>query len=326
MNRALTFLAAVLCLWAPPAAHGADETTNKAKEHYVSGQTHYALGEFGEAVTEFREAYRLKNEPAILFNIAQAMRQLNNYKQAYFYYSQYLSRKPEASNRSEVEGFMEAMHRKMEADEEADKARAQAEAARPPAPRSPEDHLEDAGSAAAPAGAAPGAVAGKGAPPPVKGAVSTAATGKRAGVIAKAAPAPTQKASPATTPVEPRSAPQVASKPAERAELSAAAPAEALQTTAVAPRAAAGGWATPAHIAGVSALGVGAVAGALAFVFHSSAQAASDSLDQKYANHTLSPADTSLKDSVKSKGALATVSLIGCAVLLVAGASLTFVF
>ena len=325
LAKLLQLLTVLGLFCAPLAARAADEAnaSSKAKEHYLSGQTHYALGEFGEAVTEFREAYRLKNEPAILFNIAQAMRQLGNFKQAYFYYSQYLSRKPAAANRSEVESFMEAMHKKLEADEEADKARAHAEAARPPAPRSPEDHLEEAEGPAPATGKAAGqppatAPQGKGATPTVSA---------KAAAVAKAAPGPASKTTTITAvAVEARPAPQASGKPSDTAAPGAAAPDEALQANAASPRAAAAGWATPLHIAGVAALGAGAVAGALALVFHGGARADANTLDQKYANHTLAPGDTALKDSVKSKGALATVSAIGCAALLVAGATLTFVF
>ena len=124
------------------SARAADET-GSARDHFKKGQTHYALGEFNEAVNEFREAYRIKNEPAILFNIAQAMRQIGQFKQAYFYYSQYLHLRPEAANRTEVEGFMAAMKKKVDADDEADKARSEADAARPGPAKYPEDHLDD---------------------------------------------------------------------------------------------------------------------------------------------------------------------------------------
>jgi tetratricopeptide (TPR) repeat protein len=87
------------------------------KEHFKSGLTHYSLGEFAEAASEFREAYRLHNEPAILFNIAQAMRQMNDYRHAYFYYSQFLSQRPDAANRTEVEQFMLSMKSKMDQEE-----------------------------------------------------------------------------------------------------------------------------------------------------------------------------------------------------------------
>ena len=107
------------------AASAADEAKAKdakeAKEHFSSGQTHYSLGEFTEAAAEFREAYRLLPVPAILFNIAQAMRQMNDFRHAYFYYSQYLSRRPDAANRTDVEGFISAMKTRMD-EEDAQKS------------------------------------------------------------------------------------------------------------------------------------------------------------------------------------------------------------
>ena len=119
------------------------------KEHFKAGQTHYSLGEFPEAAAEFREAYRIHNEPAILFNIAQAMRQMNDYRHAYFYYSQYLSQRPDAVNRSEVEQFMDAMKKKMD----------QEELAKSPeiAPQNPLGTPEGAPAGGAPASNPPGA-------------------------------------------------------------------------------------------------------------------------------------------------------------------------
>lgn len=130
--RSLALAAALIGAGAAPAR--ADEMA-EAKEHFKKGQTHYALGEFAEAVAEFRDAYRLRDEPAILFNIAQAMRQLGQYKQAHFYYSQYLSRRPEAGNRADVEQFMAQMRRKADAEEEAERVRREGEAARAQAAR-----------------------------------------------------------------------------------------------------------------------------------------------------------------------------------------------
>jgi hypothetical protein len=97
------------------------EGTSEAKAHFEKGQTHYSLGEFDEAAAEFKEAFRLRQEPAILYNIAQAMRQSHQYQQAYFYYSQFLHKRPEAPNRSEVEGLMAQMKQKMEEKEEYEK-------------------------------------------------------------------------------------------------------------------------------------------------------------------------------------------------------------
>jgi tetratricopeptide (TPR) repeat protein len=106
--------------------------------HFKKGQTHYALGEFQEAIEEFREAYRLRQEPAILFNLAQSYRQIHEWQHAYFHYRQYLNQNPEASNRVEVESLIEQMKTKIDEDERAAKAQPApvpvvVEAAQPPA-------------------------------------------------------------------------------------------------------------------------------------------------------------------------------------------------
>jgi Tetratricopeptide repeat len=349
MNRALTAFALLTTLALGVPARAADENTLKAKEHFQKGQTHYSLGEFNDAVTEFREAFRLRNEPAILFNIGQSMRQLGNYKQAYFYYSQYLSKRPDAVNRSEVEGFMEAMKAKMDADEDADRARAQADAARPPAPVSPEDQLADAEGQApmhASAKPAPGVndPASKAAPAAkdlqatrdakaAKDMRGKDTRGKDARTVAASTKGPASTGQPLSPSARPAPDPKggLALGTPESASAGAAArtaPAASLQAQTAAPAAARSPdrWLTGSRIAGISAVGAGAVAGVLAVVFHGSAQSAANTLDQKYAAHTLAPSDTSLNDEVKSKGKLATISAAGCAVLLVSGAALTFVF
>ena len=318
--RLLTALALCCSLCAPLAARADDPNAGaKAKEHYLKGQTHYALGEFNEAITEFREAFRLRDEPAILFNIAQAMRQLNNYKQAYFYYSQYLSKRPNASNRPEVEGFMEAMHKKMEADEDADKARANAEAARPPSPKHPDDHLAESEGQKQPAAPAP-AKPMQPKPPEKADAKKAASAGPAKPLVPPPAPAP-RTTTIAAVPAQPLSPPTLSPPAAQRPP-----PAPAEATIAAVPSTDKPGWATGPHVAGAAALGVGALAGVLSFVFHGSAQAAADTLDQHYAANAVKPEDTQLKDTVKSKGQLATMAAMGCAALVVSGAVLTFVF
>jgi tetratricopeptide (TPR) repeat protein len=124
------------------STRAADDKT-LARDHFKLGQTHYALGEFAEAVTEFREAYRLQREPVILFNMAQAMRQSGQFTQAYFYYAQYLSLRPDAPNRNEVKSFMATMKQKANASDEADKARGEADTVRPGPATYPADHPDD---------------------------------------------------------------------------------------------------------------------------------------------------------------------------------------
>ena len=116
MSLPKTFAIVMALLLASLPARAQDPS--EAKAHFEKGQTHYTLGEFEEAAAEFKEAYRLKHEPAILYNVAQAMRQSHQYQQAYFYYSQFLHLRPEAPNRSEVEGLMAQMKQKLEEKEE----------------------------------------------------------------------------------------------------------------------------------------------------------------------------------------------------------------
>ena len=103
MRPILLALALFATLLVPRSPARADESTEQAKEHFKKGQTHYALGEFSQAADEFKEAFRLREVPIILFNIAQAMRLSGRSKEAVFYYSQYLTRQPDAANRAEVE-------------------------------------------------------------------------------------------------------------------------------------------------------------------------------------------------------------------------------
>ncbi len=302
MTTRLLFVALLAFALLAPSARAAEEA-GSVRDHFKKGQTHYALGEFNEAVSEFREAYRIKNEPAILFNIAQAMRQVGQYKQAHFYYSQYLHQRPDAPNRLEVESFMVAMKKKVDADEEAEKAQSEANTARPGPSRYPEDHLvegQDDRQGRAPSSAAVSLSPGS---PAAKAAVTVA--------LAKSSTKPTlHSAVPANSAVPASSAvPANSAAPAApAAALAAAHPGRAV------------------HIAGYSSMGAGVVAGGLAFLFHTSAQSSADEFNRKYASGTLTAADAHLKSEVSSKGKLATVAAVGAGVLIATGAVLSFAF
>jgi tetratricopeptide (TPR) repeat protein len=128
----LKWLTALLIISAPVFA----DTAADVRMHFKKGQTHYALGEFEAAIQEFQEAYRLRQEPAILFNLAQSYRQIHQWQHAYFHYRQYLNQKPDAANRAEVENLIEQMKNKMDEEERLAKAepqKAPAPEAAPPA-------------------------------------------------------------------------------------------------------------------------------------------------------------------------------------------------
>jgi tetratricopeptide (TPR) repeat protein len=80
-----------------------------ARALYERGTAHYNLGEWRPALDDFKEAYRLKRDPAFLFNLAQCYRQLGEPAQAQLEYRAYLREAPEAPNRAEVERLVVSM-------------------------------------------------------------------------------------------------------------------------------------------------------------------------------------------------------------------------
>jgi len=96
-------LAGIVILIACSTSAVADPATAAAKAHYEKGTTLYDLGKYVEAAHEYEEAYGAKNDPALLFNVAQAYRLGGDAAAALRTYRSYLRRVPNAPNRAEVE-------------------------------------------------------------------------------------------------------------------------------------------------------------------------------------------------------------------------------
>ena len=111
---ALIALSLVVLMPATPvtAAPSSEEKT-KAREHYQKGLTHYDIKEYSDALTEFKNAYRVVQDPAFLFNIAQCYRKLGQDVEALDYYRNYLRRFPTAPNRAEVERRIQEIEREL---------------------------------------------------------------------------------------------------------------------------------------------------------------------------------------------------------------------
>jgi tetratricopeptide (TPR) repeat protein len=105
---------ALLCRTATAAAPTPEEKA-KAREHYQKGLTHYDIKEFSEALTEFKNAYRIVQDPAFLFNIAQCYRKLGQDVEALDYYRNYVRRFPTSPNRAEVDRRIQEIEREQEA-------------------------------------------------------------------------------------------------------------------------------------------------------------------------------------------------------------------
>jgi tetratricopeptide (TPR) repeat protein len=103
----------------PQAAHATDESALLAKEHFKRGTKLYNLGHYLEAAQEYEAAYQAKDSPALLYNLGQAYRAGGQPEKALTAYRAYLRNMPNAENRDEVMGFIDALRKTLEAQKQA---------------------------------------------------------------------------------------------------------------------------------------------------------------------------------------------------------------
>ncbi len=103
----------------PGGVADAQEDVAAAREHYRKGTKAYDLGRYSEAAQEYEAAYDAKQDPALLFNIAQAYRLANDYPKAIRFYRSYLRNVPRASSRPDIEQRIDEMQRAIEQQERA---------------------------------------------------------------------------------------------------------------------------------------------------------------------------------------------------------------
>jgi tetratricopeptide (TPR) repeat protein len=94
---------ALACLFGSTVARADDATAAAAREHYQKATSYYDLGKYAEAITEFEAAYEIKNDPALLYNLAQSNRLAGNPDQALHFYRTYLRYVPHPANRVEID-------------------------------------------------------------------------------------------------------------------------------------------------------------------------------------------------------------------------------
>jgi tetratricopeptide (TPR) repeat protein len=68
-------------------ASGAARAEDDAKAHYQKATAHFAVGEYHDAAIEYEEAFKLKQDPAILFNAAQSFRLAGENQKALLLYN-----------------------------------------------------------------------------------------------------------------------------------------------------------------------------------------------------------------------------------------------
>jgi tetratricopeptide (TPR) repeat protein len=96
-------VALIFGVLALPAIARADDDSAAAREHYQKGTSYYDLGRYADAIKEFEAAYEIKNDPALLYNLAQSNRLAGNSEQALHFYRTYLRYVPKVTNRAEIE-------------------------------------------------------------------------------------------------------------------------------------------------------------------------------------------------------------------------------
>ena len=130
LSAAVGIAIAIAVAVALSCAAAAQEPTPEAHARplFVEGQRLYDLGEYDLAVAKFKEAYRLSGRPLLLFNVAQAYRQMRACSDAARFYRAYLQAYEAAPERPEIEAEL------VELDRCAAQARAR-EPVAPPAPR-----------------------------------------------------------------------------------------------------------------------------------------------------------------------------------------------
>lgn len=96
-------LIAAITLFLAVVPNARAEDVAAAKMHYERGTTLFDLQRYLEAAKEYEAAFEAKNDPALLFNIAQAYRFGGDYGKAIAAYRSFLRRVPDAENRADID-------------------------------------------------------------------------------------------------------------------------------------------------------------------------------------------------------------------------------
>jgi tetratricopeptide (TPR) repeat protein len=88
---------------APPAAEPTEAQRESAREAYARGQALFAENKFAEAKSAFEQAYAAVPNPVVLLPIAESDVRLGNLEAALDTFQRYLSSRPDAPDRAEVE-------------------------------------------------------------------------------------------------------------------------------------------------------------------------------------------------------------------------------
>ena len=96
------------------AARAEDDDAAAARQHFKAATGHFAVGEFTQAAVEYEAAFKLHQDPALLFNAAQARRLAGDNQKALVLYKNFLQLYPNSPNtevvRDQVARLQEAIN------------------------------------------------------------------------------------------------------------------------------------------------------------------------------------------------------------------------
>ena len=96
-------------LGAVPVAAQTSPAEAEARSVFDAGEVAFTAGHYADALVYFKRSYALSSRPALLFNIGLCHDRLREDDDAIEAYGHYLAEVPQAANRGEVEGRLEAL-------------------------------------------------------------------------------------------------------------------------------------------------------------------------------------------------------------------------
>jgi tetratricopeptide (TPR) repeat protein len=115
--RALALVAVVGGVAAPASALTEDE--ERAKAHFLAGQSYYEQASYADALKEFNEAYRISKRPPLLYNIARCYESMEQLDKAIEALQMYLQVSPNADDRIAIESRIKNLQDRQAAKKEA---------------------------------------------------------------------------------------------------------------------------------------------------------------------------------------------------------------
>jgi tetratricopeptide (TPR) repeat protein len=114
MGIARELILAVLVLVAAVPAAGLTEEEERAKAHFLAGQSYYEQASYADALKEFGEAFRISHRPALLYNIARCYEGMGQLDKAVENLQSYLQATPQADDREAIQSRIKNLQDRMQ--------------------------------------------------------------------------------------------------------------------------------------------------------------------------------------------------------------------